>query len=82
MLRKLAAVLLVAATAFGVASGARAEQFIRISSGLAGTYPVFGAKLAEMMNKNIEGVRASTLAGPTEQGLTPVKKVYGEFSPT
>ncbi len=79
MLRKLVAVLLVAATAFGVSVGARAEEFLRIGSGLAGTYPVFGAKLAELINKNIPGVRASTLAGPTEQTLIRIDKGDAEM---
>jgi TRAP transporter TAXI family solute receptor len=79
MLRKLMAVALVALTALGVTSGARAEEFLRIGSGLAGTYPVFGAKLAEMVNKNIQGVRASTLAGPTEQTLIRIDKGEAEM---
>lgn len=79
MLRKLMAVALVALTALGVTTGARAEEFLRIGSGLAGTYPVFGAKLAEMVNKNIQGVRASTLAGPTEQTLIRIDKGEAEM---
>jgi TRAP transporter TAXI family solute receptor len=79
MLRKLTAVLMVALATLSIVSSARAEQFVRIASGLAGTYPVFGAKLAEMMNKNIPDVRASTLAGPTEQGLIRIDKGDAEF---
>ncbi|MBX6369923.1 MAG: C4-dicarboxylate ABC transporter substrate-binding protein, partial [Rhodospirillales bacterium] len=54
----------VAAGLAGLGSSAHAaDQFVRIGSGLAGTYPVFGAKLAEMINKELPGLRASTLAG-------------------
>jgi TRAP transporter TAXI family solute receptor len=53
---------------------ASAQQFVRIGSGLAGTYPVFGAKLAEMINKNIPNVRATTVPGPTEQNLVRIQK--------
>lgn len=53
---------------------ASAQQFVRIGSGLAGTYPVFGAKLAEMINKDIPNVRASTVPGPTEQNLIRIQK--------
>jgi uncharacterized protein len=53
---------------------ASAQQFVRIGSGLAGTYPVFGAKLAEMINKEIPNVRASTVPGPTEQNLVRIEK--------
>jgi TRAP transporter TAXI family solute receptor len=55
-------------------SDASAQQFVRIGSGLAGTYPVFGAKLAEMINKDIPNVRASTVPGPTEQNLVRIQK--------
>ncbi len=79
MLRKLTAVLLVAAATLSIVSAARAEQFVRIASGLAGTYPIYGAKLAEMMNKHIPDVRASTVAGPTEQGLLRIDKGDAEF---
>src|SRR6185369_8273613 len=79
MLRKLGALLLVAAMAVSVVSAARAEQFIRIASGLAGTYPIFGAKLAEMINKNIPDMRASTIAGPTEQGMIRINNGEAEM---
>lgn len=69
----------VAAGLAGFGSSAHADQFVRIGSGLAGTYPVFGAKLAEMINKELPGLRASTLAGPTEQNLVRVHKGEAEF---
>src|ERR671914_400198 len=60
--------------AFPGSGDASAQQFVRIGSGLAGTYPVFGAKLAEMINKEIPNVRASTVPGPTEQNLVRIEK--------
>ena len=39
------------------------NRFIRIGAGITGTYPVFAAKLAELINNNIEGVHASTKSG-------------------
>lgn len=74
--------ILAALFAFAIATfagTAMAQQFIRIGSGLAGTYPVFAAKLAEIVNEGVPGVRASTLAGPTEQGLIRVQKGESEF---
>jgi uncharacterized protein len=61
------------------AGQAQAQQFVRIGSGLAGTYPVFGAKLAELINKNVPNVRASTLPGPTEQNLVRVQRGEAEL---
>lgn len=82
MLRRLAVLMLLPVGVLAMGASASAEQFIRIASGLAGTYPIFGAKLAEMMNKSIEGVRASTLAGPTEQGLIRINNGQSEFGLT
>ena len=39
------------------------DPFIRIGAGVTGTYPIFAAKLAELINDNIEGVHASTKSG-------------------
>jgi TRAP transporter TAXI family solute receptor len=78
MIRILPALLACAALLVAT-PGARAEQFLRIGAGLAGTYPVFAAKFAELINDNIPGVRASTLAGPTEQNLIRVQKGDAEF---
>ncbi|MGE0310804.1 MAG: TAXI family TRAP transporter solute-binding subunit [Lautropia sp.] len=69
----LAAALLLAAP-----GGARAEQFVRIGSGLAGSYPVFGAKLAELFNQHVPGVKASTFAGPTGQSLVKLQRGEAE----
>lgn len=71
---------LLSRLAFGMAlAGAAASvqaqpKFFRIGSGLAGTYPVFGAKLAELVNKSIPEVRASTVPGGTEANLVKVQR--------
>jgi TRAP transporter TAXI family solute receptor len=57
---------------------AHAEQFVRIGSGLAGSYPVFGAKLAELFNKHVPGVKASTFSGPTGQSLVKLQRGEAE----
>lgn len=51
---------------------------------LAGTYPVVGAKMAEIINGNVEGVTATTVAGGTEanfalmaQGEVEIVLTYG-----
>lgn len=79
MKRFLAAVVVAITLAPTIAD---AQQFVRIGSGLAGTYPVYGAKLAEVLNKEIPGIRASTLSGPTEQTLIKVQKGEAEMSLT
>lgn len=55
-----------------------AQEFVRIGSGLAGSYPVFGAKVAELFNKHVPGVKASTFAGPTEQSLVKLQRGEAE----
>lgn len=60
------------------ASVASAQQFVRIGSGLAGSYPVFGAKVAELFNKHVPGVKASTFAGPTAQSLVKLQRGEAE----
>jgi TRAP transporter TAXI family solute receptor len=81
MIAAIAAVL----TTSGAAS---AETFIRIGSGLAGTYPVVGAKMAEIINDNVEGVTATTVSGGTEanfalmaQGEIEILLTYGFLTP-
>lgn len=50
------------------------QKFLRIGSGLAGTYPLYGARLAELLNKNMPDVRATTVPGGTEQNLVRVQR--------
>ena len=54
-----------------------ADTFIRIGSGLAGTYPLVGAKMAELINANIDGVEATTVSGGTSANF--VKLQNGEI---
>jgi len=49
--------------AMSLASGAQAQQLLRVSGGLAGTYPLFAAKLTELINKNIPDVKAAAVSG-------------------
>ena len=46
---------------------AQAETFVRIGGGLAGTYPVFAAKLAELINEKIPDVTANVVSGNVEK---------------
>ena len=80
MIRSLPRVLLTALMFCGFLSTASAEQFIRVGSGIAGTYPIFGAKCAELINKNVTGVKASTISGGTEANLVKVQKGEAEMS--
>lgn len=76
------------AMALALTGAAQADTFIRIGSGLAGTYPVVGAKMAEIINANVEGVTATTVAGGTEanmalmaQGEIEIVLTYGFLTP-
>ncbi|MDJ0686190.1 MAG: TAXI family TRAP transporter solute-binding subunit [Alphaproteobacteria bacterium] len=53
------------------------DQFVRIGGGLAGTYPLFAAKLAELINDNIPGYRAQVVSGNTE--ATQIQMEQGEL---
>ena len=57
------AVLVLAAAAQAQAQ----EKFVRIGGGLAGTYPIFAAKLAELINENIPNVTANVVSGNVEK---------------
>jgi len=50
------------------------QKFVRIGSGLAGTYPIYGARLADLLNKNMPDVRATTVPGGTQQNLVRVQR--------
>lgn len=56
------------------------EEFVRIASGLAGTYPIMGAKAAELINKYIPGVKASTIMRGATEGCLRVNKGEAEMS--
>ena len=72
----------VAVTIALVAGTSQAQEFIRIGSGLVGSYPVFGAKLAEMINDAVPNAKASIFKGPTEQSLVKVHKGDAELALT
>lgn len=73
----LAALPLVA----GLPGAARAQtRFVRIGSGFGGTYVIFCSKLAELLNETVPDVRASTIAGGTEQNLVLVQQGEAEMS--
>lgn len=59
--------LLGVAAASMLAIPAKAEEFVRVGGGLAGTYPIFAAKLVELINKNIDGVTANVVSGNVEK---------------
>ncbi len=57
----------MAVLAFGLAGTAQAdERFVRVGGGVTGTYPLFGAKLSQLINDNIADVRASVVPGDSE----------------
>lgn len=69
-------------------AAAQDTTFIRIGSGLAGTYPIVGAKIAEVLNQNVDGIQATTVAGGTEanfalmaQGELEMLLTYSFLSP-
>lgn len=59
---------------------ANAEEFARIGGGLAGTYPLFSAKLSELINNNVEGVRASVVPSDSEQAQAMLQLGELEFN--
>ena len=59
--------LMGVAVASMLAVPAKAEVFVRVGGGLAGTYPIFAAKLVELINENIDGVTANVVSGNVEK---------------
>lgn len=55
------------AAAASLAMPASAETFVRVGGGLAGTLPVFAARLAQLINDNIDGVTANVVSGDVER---------------
>jgi len=85
--------LIAGASALALALAAQSvaaqdTTFIRIGSGLAGTYPIVGAKIAEVLNQNVDGIQATTVSGGTEanfalmaQGELEMLLTYSFLSP-
>ena len=63
--------LLAAAALLPAAAGA--QDFVRVGGGLAGTYPIFAAKLVELINENVEGVTANVVSGDIEKSLLQIE---------
>ncbi len=63
-----------------MAGGAMAQEFARVGGGLAGTYPLFAAKLSELINTNIEGTRASVVPSDSEQAQAMLQLGELEFN--
>ena len=79
-MRTLRRMALALAACLLVTAPAAAQQFFRVGSGLGGTYQVYGAKLADLINKNIPGVHASTVTGGGEQNLVRIQRGEAEIS--
>ncbi|MEM6439945.1 MAG: TAXI family TRAP transporter solute-binding subunit [Pseudomonadota bacterium] len=62
------------------APAAQAETFVRVGGGLAGTFPVFAAKLAELINENIEGVTANVVSGDVEKSQIMIETGELDFN--
>ena len=66
--RTFGALGLAAALSLALAAPAAQAQdkFVRVGGGLAGTFPIFAAKLAELINQNIPGVTANVVSANVE----------------
>lgn len=62
-----------AAAGVGLVGPARADTFVRVGGGLAGTLPIFAAKLVELINADISGVTANVVSGNIEQSLIAIQ---------
>jgi uncharacterized protein len=63
-----------AAATVGLTGTARADTFVRVGGGLAGTLPIFAAKLVELINANVEGVTANVVSGDIETSLVAMQQ--------
>jgi uncharacterized protein len=59
--------------ALSLAAPVAADEFVRIGGGLAGTFPIFAAKLADLINKNIDGVTANVVSGNVEKSQIAIQ---------
>ena len=58
--------LWVALALCAASASASAQEFVRIGSGLAGSYPVFGAKVAELAGGVRRARKSTSKAGKTK----------------
>ena len=66
---KIYALIAAAGLAASAGSATAQDQFVRVGAGATGTYPIFAAKLAELINTHLDGYQATTVAGETEENL-------------
>lgn len=71
---------LAAALALALAGPASAETFVRIGGGLAGTFPIFAAKLAELINENLDGYTANVVSGNVEKSQIGIEMGELDFN--
>lgn len=65
----------LAATAGPVA----AQTLMKINGGLTGTYPLYAAKFAEIVNKNVKGVQVAAVSGDSVQAQIDMQKGEIQF---
>lgn len=63
------AILTAAGLAASAGTALAQDTFVRVGAGATGTYPIFAAKLAELINTHLDGYQATTVAGETEENL-------------
>lgn len=66
--------------ALALAAPAKAETFVRVGGGLAGTFPIFAAKLVELINANIDGVTANVVKGNVEKSQIGIETGELDFN--
>ncbi|MBM3505487.1 MAG: TAXI family TRAP transporter solute-binding subunit [Alphaproteobacteria bacterium] len=65
----------VGVAALGLAAGpAGAQTLYKMNGGLTGTYPLYAAKFAEIVNKNVPGVQVSAVSGDSVQAQIDMQK--------
>lgn len=79
-MKKLLNIAAGAALAVVATTSVQAQEFARVGGGLAGTYPLFAAKLSELINNNVDGVRASVVPSDSEQAQAMLQQGELEFN--
>lgn|GEM_PF-1210282 len=73
MMKSLYRSALLAGALATAAVPASAEEFVRVGGGLAGTLPIFAAKLVELIHENVPDVKANVVSGDIEKSLIQVE---------
>ena len=55
-------------------ASASAQTLMKINGGLTGTYPLYAAKFAEIVNKNVKGVQVAAVSGDSVQAQIDMQK--------